>query len=135
MIIVVALLMAVGYSNAQVVRENEAAVVYYMPKTELVITLDYDVITETPGVFYQYAQRYLGAEDVITDAKTVYALTSVEMESVSSADLERAYQVTAQKGLPTQRLTLSEDGRLMGYGCGVCDKVETKGERRETKGV
>ena len=132
--ILAAALMAGGQATAQMVQENEAVVVYYMPKTELVMTLDYDVITETPGVFYQYAQRYLGAEEVITDAKTVYALTSVEMESVSSADLERAYQVTAQKGLPTQRLTLSEDGRLMGYGCGACDEVEAKGERREAKG-
>ena len=94
--ILAAMLMAGGQATAQVVQENEAVVVYYMPKTELVMTLDYNVITETPGVFYQYAQRYLGAEEVITDAKTVYALTSVEMESVSSADLERAYQVTAQ---------------------------------------
>ena len=132
--ILAAALMAGGQAMAQVVQENEAVVVYYMPKTELVMTLDYDVITETPGVFYQYAQRYLGAEDVITESKITYSLTAIEMESVSCADLERAYQVTAQKGLPTQRLTLSEDGRLMGYGCGACDEVEAKGERREAKG-
>ena len=132
--ILAAALMAGGQAMAQVVQENEAVVVYYMPKTELVMTLDYDVITETPGVFYQYAQRYLGANEVITESKITYSLTAVEMESTSSADMDRAYQVVAQKGLQTQLLTLSTDGRLMGYGCGACDEVEAKGERREAKG-
>ena len=116
MIIVAALLMAVGYTNAQVVRENEAAVVYYMPKTELVITIDYDVVTQTPGVFYQYAERYLGAEDIIRENNTNCQLRTVSIATESSADTNRAYKVTAQKGMNTQLVTLSEDGRLVGYG-------------------
>ena len=131
MIIVVALLMAVGYTNAQVVRENEAAVVYYMPKTELVITIDYDVVTQTPGVFYQYAERYLGAEDIIRENNTNCQLRTVSIATESSADTNRAYKVTAQKGMNTQLVTLSEDGRLVGY---ACSSLEARGERREAIG-
>ena len=131
MIIVAALLMAVGYTNAQVVRENEAAVVYYMPKTELVITIDYDVVTQTPGVFYQYAERYLGAEDIIRENNTNCQLRTVSIATESSADTNRAYKVTAQKGMNTQLVTLSEDGRLVGY---ACSSLEARGERREAKG-
>ena len=116
MIIVAALLMAVGYTNAQVVRENEAAVVYYMPKTELVIHIDYEVVTQTPGVFYQYAERYLGAEEIIMENNTNCQLRAVRIATESSADTERAYKVTAQKGINTQLVSLSEDGRLVGYG-------------------
>ena len=116
MIIVAALLMAVGYTNAQIVRENEAAVVYYMPKTELVITIDYDVVTQTPGVFYQYAERYLGAEEIIMENNTNCQLRAVRVATESSADTDRAYKVTAQKGINTQLVSLSEDGRLVGYG-------------------
>ena len=116
MIIVAALLMAVGYTNAQVVRENEAAVVYYMPKTELVIHIDYEVVTQTPGVFYQYAERYLGAEEIIMENNTNCQLRAVRVATESSADTERAYKVTAQKGINTQLVSLSEDGRLVGYG-------------------
>ena len=57
-------LMLTSHVQAQMVQENEAAIVYYMPKTELVITLEYDVIKRTPGVFYQYAERYLGTKEV-----------------------------------------------------------------------
>ena len=116
MIIVAALLMAVGYTNAQVVRENEAAVVYYMPKTELVIHIDYEVVTQIPGVFYQYAERYLGAEEIIMENNTNCQLRAVRVATESSADTERAYKVTAQKGINTQLVSLSEDGRLVGYG-------------------
>ena len=116
MIIVVALLIAVGYSNAQVVRENEAAVVYYMPKTELVITIDYDMVTQTPGVFYQYAERYLGAQQIIIEESQNYQLVGVKTQVVSSADTQRPFKVVAQKGMNTQLVSLSEDGRLVGYG-------------------
>lgn len=116
MIIVAALLMAVGYTNAQIVRENEAAVVYYMPKTELVIHIDYEVVTRTPGVFYQYAERYLGAKEIIMENTTNCQLCAVDIATESSADTERAYKVTAQKGMNTQLVSLSEDGRLLGYG-------------------
>lgn len=101
---------------AQVVRENEAAVVYYMPKTELVIHIDYEVVTQTPGVFYQYAERYLGAEEIIMENNTNCQLRAVRIATESSADTERAYKVTAQKGINTQLVSLSEDGRLVGYG-------------------
>lgn len=101
---------------AQVVRENEAAVVYYMPKTELVIHIDYEVVTQTPGVFYQYAERYLGAEEIIMENNTNCQLRAVRVATESSADTERAYKVTAQKGINTQLVSLSEDGRLVGYG-------------------
>ena len=101
---------------AQVVRENEAAVVYYMPKTELVIHIDYEVVTQTPGVFYQYAERYLGAEEIIMENNTNCQLRAVRVATESSADTERAYKVAAQKGINTQLVSLSEDGRLVGYG-------------------
>ena len=105
-------------STAQLVQEHEAAVVYYMPKTELVVRLDYEIVEQTPGVFYQYAKRYLGAEEVITEASTQYNLLQVSSCTEAQADLERAYKVTAQKGLKNQSLTLTEDGRLLGYNIG-----------------
>ena len=116
MIIVVALLMAVGYTKAQVVRENEAAIVYYMPKTELMITLDYNMVEEKPGVFYQYAERYLGATKIIIEENKNHQLVGVKTQVVSSADTNRPFKVVAQKGINTQLMSLTEDGRLVGYG-------------------
>lgn len=116
--ILATMLMAGGHLGAQVVQKNEAVVVYYMPKTELVIELAYTIESQTPGIFYQYAKRYLGADDIITESKTQYSLNSIELGTQSSADLSRSYQVVAQKGIQTQLVSLSDDGQLLGYNIG-----------------
>lgn len=103
---------------AQVVQENEAAVVYYMPKTELAIALEYDIVEQEPGAFYQYAERYLDAKDIIRENTTQYILTHVRVSPQTSADEQRVYKVTPERGCNTQLLTLSNDGRLLGYNIG-----------------
>ena len=114
-IIMVMLLVVANQLLAQIVQENEAAVVYYMPKTELVVTLHYDCVTQQPGMFYQYAQRYLGATDIITESQTTYHLTHLALSTQTVADTQRAYKVTAEKGYKLQLLSLNQDGILLGY--------------------
>ena len=123
-IILAAILMAGSQLNAQLVLENETAMVYYMPKNELAITLHYTVVDEEPGIFYQYAKRYLGAKQVITEAKRSYVLTHVSTELLTSADTKRAYKITAGQGLKEQLISLSEDGRLLGYNVGLENATE-----------
>lgn len=103
-----------GISVAQVVQENETAVVYYMPKTELSVTLSYDRVEQHPGVFYQYAQRYLGTTDVIKEKKVIYQLKDVQLGTYTTADTTRAYKVPTQLSTACL-LSLSKDGRLLGY--------------------
>ena len=124
MIILAAILMAGSQLNAQLVLENEAAMVYYMPKNELAITLHYTVVDEEPGIFYQYAKRYLGAKQVITESKRSCVLTHVSTELLTSADTNRAYKITAGQGIKEQLISLSDDGRLLGYNIGLEDAAE-----------
>lgn len=111
----VMLLCVASQLHAQLVHENEAAIVYHMPKTELAITLSYECIQQEPGIFYQYAKRYLGANDIVTEKQVTYQLTDVEMHTEASADLTRAYKISAQKGYDLQLVSLTADGRLLGY--------------------
>lgn len=124
MIILAAILMAGSQLNAQLVLENEAAMVYYMPKNELAITLHYTVVDEEPGIFYQYAKRYLGAKQVITESKRSCVLTHVSTELLTSADTKRAYKITAGQGIKEQLISLSEDGRLLGYNVAIEEVIE-----------
>lgn len=112
-------------SQAQHVLENEAALVYYMPKNEVVITLEYDVVEQTPGVFYQYAERYLGTKNVITEEQNSCYLTGIQTELTATADRQREYKITAAQGIQEQLIRLSEDGRLLGYGIEYDTKVPT----------
>jgi hypothetical protein len=124
MIILAAILMAGSQLNAQLVLENEAAMVYYMPKNELAITLHYTVVDEEPGIFYQYAKRYLGAKQVITESKRSCVLTHVTTELLTSADTKRAYKITAGQGIKEQLISLSDDGRLLGYNVAIEEETE-----------
>jgi hypothetical protein len=117
-ILLVILLWVVNQVNAQLVQENETAVVYYMPKTELAITLSYDCVVQEPGIFYQYAQRYLGTRDIITEKSTTYHMTDMTFSTLTTADTNRAYKVNAQKIYDMQLLSFTEDGRLLGYNIG-----------------
>ena len=112
-------------SQAQLVLENEAALVYYMPKNEVVITLEYDVVEQTPGVFYRYAERYLGTKNVITEEQNSCYLTGIQTELTATADRQREYKITAAQGIQEQFIRLSEDGRLLGYGIEYDTKVPT----------
>lgn len=124
MIILAAILMGGSHVNAQEVLENEAAVVYYMPKNELAITLEYDVVTQQPGKFYQYAERYLGTKNVITETKSTHILAQVTTCLNSVADTKRGYKVVASAGVKDQLITLSQDGRLLGYNVGTIEEIE-----------
>ena len=128
-ILLVMLLWVASQMQAQLVQENETAVVYYMPKTELVITLSYECVEQEPGIFYQYAQRYLGAKNIVTEKKTTYRLNDMTLSTLASADTDRAYKVNAQKGYNTQLLSLTIDGRLLGYNT----SCEIKGDEVKTE--
>lgn len=112
------LLTTTSFISAQDVHENDLAIVYYMPKTELLITLEYEIRAQSTGIFYQYAERYLGATNIIMENTTDYILKHTTLAVQTTADLERAYQITPQKGVETQLISLSNDGRLLGYNIG-----------------
>lgn len=100
---------------AQTVEENELAVVYYMPQTQLAVTIDYEIESVEPGPFYLYAERYLGAKDVITKAHTRYEVKGLSLSTHTVADTQRAYKFVANSGSEAQWLSLTTDGLLYGY--------------------
>lgn len=114
-----------GMGFAQVVQTNETAVVYYMPKTELVVTLSYDRVEQQPGIFYQYAQRYLGATDIVVEKKVNYLLKDIQLSTFTIADTTRAYKLPTHLANGTCLVSLSQDGRLLGYNCANQPAVNT----------
>ena len=120
LIIFLGLTLLAGSLQAQspVLVEDELAVVYYMPKTQVAITVEYDQVQVAPGPFYQYAQRYLNTDNVVLEAQTYYELTNMHIQTQAVADHERAYKVHAQRDIEAQLLTLTADGLLYGYNVG-----------------
>lgn len=113
-ILFIVLSMCVVSAFAQVLSTVDAALVYYMPKTLLAFEVNYVETTRTQGPFYQYAERYLGAKDVVTEDETVFELSSVAIHTKTIADKERAFTFNPSRSQQAD-LTLNKQGLLVAY--------------------
>ncbi|MGM9837784.1 MAG: DUF4831 family protein [Paludibacteraceae bacterium] len=104
--------------NAQLIQENDLALVYYMPETQLVFDVEYTEETLEAGPFFLFAEKYLGTDDVIQEDQTLYTLTDIQAKTRTVPDLTRAYKVTPEKGISLQLLSLTDKGLLYGYNVG-----------------
>ncbi len=101
--------------QAQIVQDNEAAMVYYMPETQFEFDIEYIEETFEPGPFCHFAEKYLGAQEAIQEKHIQYQLIGVKSHTHTVADYTRAYKVVPEKGLSIQLLSLTDKGLLYGY--------------------
>ena len=115
--------------QAQVVQENELALVYYMPQTLMEIDITYTIETEEAGPYSHYAEKYLGTEDVISVNSQKAEIVGVNVRSRSKADLSRPVKVNANEGTNMQLLSIAENGVLYGYNLPMTNTMRpTAGE-------
>lgn len=125
-----ALLVLTVMANAQApltINEGEPAVIYSLPKTEFAIEVETEKVTQVPGKFYRYSERYLATTNVITEEKTSYRLKNIRVVVRAVPDPARTYAFTPAKG--NSRIALDQNGIL----CGVNVPCKAVKEIRETK--
>ena len=104
------LLTAVSTAFSQV-KEGESALVYYMPLRQLVFEIDYEQVTLSRGIFYQYSERYLGSKDAVLQDEVFYRINSVNLRTRTLADTSRVYTMPLnQKTLANCAVVLNEKG-------------------------
>lgn len=119
--------------QAQVVQEQELALVYYMPQTLMEIDITYTVEVEEAGPYSRYAEKYLGTEDVISVNSQKAEIVSVNVRSRSKADLSRPVKVSADGGANMQLLSIAENGVLYGYNTGIREAAAVPVKPRKQK--
>ena len=113
---IIAFSLAIGqYSLAQ----DKTTLVYSLPKTEFVIEVQTEKITQKPGVFYKYSERYLASSDVLTKEKTTYKLKGISVKTRTSPDLKRTFNFVVSKGNYTIKLNVNQQGILTGINAPV----------------
>ena len=70
-------------------------VVYFLPKTAILITVQIEKTTYTPGDFCKYADRYLRLKDVSDEPTVTYRITGIRQEAVSTADTNMSEEILA----------------------------------------
>ena len=95
--------------------EVQNTIVYALPKATLVIEVETEKTTFVPGVFYQYAGRYLSIKDVVTEEKTYYTLKDIHVKTEAIPDPNRTYSVVCNdKKTAWYNISINEKGILCG---------------------
>ncbi len=150
MMIAAGLLLSTTLINAQTsgegpatglqLKEGESAIVYYMPRTEVVIDVEYEEETQERGIFYQYSERYLAAKDVVTEDAVRYRFKSATIYTRTKADKSRAYVIPAnQKMLQHCSVRLNNKGLIEGINLPIAhlaksnDNTQKQFSQKETQ--
>jgi uncharacterized protein YggU (UPF0235/DUF167 family) len=123
-------------SYAQVVEKGEPVLVYYSPKTMINLEFHYTIETQEPGIYSEYAEDMLGLTDYVTETKTIYHLTNVQIGTATIADYTRPHKVKSEAGIPLL-LHINEKGLLAGYNTPLVEspKAQKKHESSTKAGV
>ncbi len=103
--------------------ENQPAMIYSLPKSEIVIEVDLEKTSRKPGIYFQYSERYLATTQIVLEEKTSYRLRSVKLTTIPVADQKRTYVIHPVPKSALNQLSVNENGIL----CGVnvpCKSVD-----------
>ncbi len=93
-------------------------IVYSLPKTEINFLATAERTIEEPGMFYQYAKRYFGTNDIIIEPKNEWKLIDVKIYTTAIEDTSRTYQVmTAKKGISNNLQFYGYSNIIAGINC------------------
>ncbi|MDD4993804.1 MAG: DUF4831 family protein [Paludibacter sp.] len=127
-IILSLLLIANLFAGAQSfsLTSGESVLVYSLPKTQFSIEVETEKVTQKPGMFYRYSERYLATTNVITQEKTIYRLKGIKVTAQAVADSTRTYSFVPTKDLQTNHLTVNSKGILCGVNVALNEKTIIK---------
>lgn len=104
----------------------ESVLLYSLPKTELVIEVNAERVNQKPGDFYQYSERFLATNDVVTAEKTFYRIKDITVSQRTVADPNRTYKIVPAKNGIQSLITVNEKGILCGLNVPVVKEKPNK---------
>lgn len=117
------------------VKANNYGITYSLPKTSLVITAEVTKVTCKAGPYYQYAERYLGIKNPISEDKVYYELGKVSLSNVGVPDPDQTYLIEFKTGTVAPYAYLTEEGLLCTinteYTPAVSELESNKGKAQE----
>lgn len=119
--------------SAQVLEQDESALVYYSPKTTLTLEFTYLEERYERGQYADYAEAMLGISDAVMETKSVCTLKDVHVGTSTTTDYDRPHKVDIEAGFPVL-LTINDKGLLMGYNVALPEKKASKPAAKQRHG-
>ena len=91
---------------------TQDAVSYWLPKTQLTVTVTVQKQTFKPGEFSRYAERYLRLNDVKDKAQEVWNITNIQVSATGVPDKEKLYTLAFPVKGNRPYIELTNDGIL-----------------------
>lgn len=81
-------------------------VIYALPRTVVRVRVEAEIVQRKVGPFFRYSNKYLNLQNVITEDETIWHLKNISISTVSEANLQQRYKITATGGsMPAIQLT------------------------------
>lgn len=110
------------------VKANNFGITYSLPKTLLVVDAEVTKVTCKAGPYYQYAEKYLGVKDAVTEDKVYYELGKISLINQGVPDPDNTYIVEFKAGTVAPYAYLTEEGLL----CAINAEYTPAESERET---
>lgn len=107
-------------------------VTYYLPDTEIEITLNAICITHTPGEFNRYAEKYLRITDAITKSDTFWEITDANVTTYGKPNPEKMYSIKIN-GSSASNITVDENGVISAINATAKEAGKTTPEKLNKK--
>ncbi|MDD4921298.1 MAG: DUF4831 family protein [Bacteroidales bacterium] len=98
------------------VLDVSAGLLYSLPKTVLVIKVETRKIHDTPGIYFPYAERYLGVTNICQAESIRYEIVGIRISTKAVPDLQKAYVITTGKAKSAPAIELTSEGFLKSIG-------------------
>ncbi|MBQ7210272.1 MAG: DUF4831 family protein [Paludibacteraceae bacterium] len=76
---------------------SQPAIYYFLPATQLVFQIEYTETVAKRGVFYQYAERYLGNKAQINEDSRSMSISRINVTYTSKADTSRIFYLNEKQ--------------------------------------
>jgi len=100
--------------NLFTLKQGESSLIYSLPKTKFCIEVKTEKVTQKPGVFFKYSERYLATNKIITERKTTYRLKNIQVKTEAIPDLKRTYSFIPTKKSEANHISVNSKGILCG---------------------
>lgn len=70
---------------------SESGIIYALPRTNLKFTIEASRTDIIPGPYYEYAEKYMGIEDVPEEEASIWQITDISIHTYNDIDPEHYY--------------------------------------------
>jgi hypothetical protein len=92
--------------------DTAQSLIYTLPKSTFVVKVEARHLVETPGIYFQYAERYLGLKDVCQTETSKYQITSIQLTTKTQPDLDQSYLINSGKAKVQPVIEITPEGYL-----------------------